>query len=139
MAYLGDVSIGLTTSYVYNALEVHYPKGAGILVLANPSGGIANFAGHLKLDKQPTPLTIVVPASKVSLMQQGRLVEYAEGMGTSFFYDYDDGIYYAYEAGTGNAWKITVTGASYTIEALGSGGGGGEPGAAGTRVSAFIY
>lgn len=48
----------------------------------------------------------------------------ADASGDWYFYDLDNGTYYASEVGSANAWGIVVSGSSATVTALSGGGGG---------------
>ena len=54
--------------------------------------------------------------------QEGTFVERAnvDGSGNAYAYDWDNGVYYAQQVGTGNTWQITVVGTVVTIIRLSS-------------------
>lgn len=61
-----------------------------------------------------------IPASgTVSLTQNGFPVDQQGGAGTVYFYDLDDGVYFATQADTGKVWRVDVTGATVTVTPIG--------------------
>ena len=45
---------------------------------------------------------------------------FVDTTGNAYSYDWDDGVYYAQQVGTGNTWQITVVGTVVTIIRLSS-------------------
>lgn len=45
---------------------------------------------------------------------------FVDDAGNAYAYDWDDGVYYAQQVGTGNTWQITVVGTVVTIIRLSS-------------------
>jgi len=45
---------------------------------------------------------------------------FVDTSGNAYAYDWDNGVYYAQQVGTGNAWQITVVGTTVTIIRLSS-------------------
>jgi len=54
--------------------------------------------------------------------QEGTFVQRSNvsDIGEASLYDVDDGVYYAQQIGTGNAWQLTVVGSTVTILRLSS-------------------
>ncbi|MBG6290806.1 hypothetical protein I5I61_25390 [Pseudomonas nitroreducens] len=74
-----------------------------------------------------------IPASgTVSLTQNGFPVDQQGGTGTVYFYDLDDGTYFATQADTGKVWRVDVAGATVTVTPV---GGGSAPT---THAAAFV-
>lgn len=105
MAYLGDISI--------------------CFPITKPSF----FLGQFTRTKQPTSVIITAtgatPGNAANLFtsagtQVGRVN--VDSAGEIHFYDLDDGGYNIYEVGTGNAWSVTVSGATVTIVRIASSG-----------------
>lgn len=63
---------------------------------------------------------VAIPASgTVSLTQNGFPVDQQGGSGTVYFYDLDDGTYFATHADTGKVWRVDVAGADVTVTPVG--------------------
>lgn len=134
MANLGDIGLAKGTQAVspYIALfafadRIHSLSDAARV---QPLTGKTLFAGPNSRNKPSTPFVILiedaVPSEAYLLSQRGVVADLprrAASNGDLKFYDLDDGVYVASSTASASAYRITVTGTSYTIDVLSGGGG----------------
>lgn len=74
--------------------------------------------------KKPVNVTVLAtgatPFANVVLTNKGLTTDLsrADGAGDVYFFDFDDGVYYAHEYETANTWRVTITGAVALVESL---------------------
>lgn len=69
--------------------------------------------------KEPGRAAAIPASGTVSLTQNGFPVDQQGGAGTVYFYDLDDGVYFATQADTGKVWRIDVAGGTVTVTPIG--------------------
>ena len=102
----------------------------GLTQAAPPTG---YFRSAFTLAKTPTNVIIHIDDALpyaggvqrnpvIFFTQYGTRVDqtFVDGSGNAYAYDWDDGVYYAQQVGTGNTWQITVVGTVVTIIRLSS-------------------
>lgn len=132
MADLGNCSVARGQPQTWDALGVTpytWPNVARAKASPNkvafaPLRGAQNDHLHVVVDIP------VAGTPYITVLQEGQWKAGARASGGhAYLYDFDDGIYYAHAAETGDTWRVTVSGASVTVVSLG--------GSAGTRSYAF--
>lgn len=120
MADLGNVSV--------QARPLLANQSMGVAPAAWPDVGLAvrvvpavRFAPLRGANKQPAGVTIDIPTSagRVVLLEAGQLVSIAQGVaGHTYFYDLNDGEYYAHTANGTGVWRVIVSGETANVTAL---------------------
>jgi len=87
------------------------------------------FLGQFTRNKQPTPVSIVVPGATpgnrmICTTNRGTYVDASDvsAAGIGRFHELDDGGYEVTEVGTGNKWTVSVTGSAVVVTRIASSG-----------------
>lgn len=139
MASLGDISKACAFGNPRYSMGIAggiWPSISRAMAVAHP----IKFGSEWGNIKKPVNVTVLLEdataLANVVLTNKGLTTDLAraDGAGDVYFYDFDDGIYYAHEFETANTWRVTITGATVLVEPVTTGGGG----VSGTRAYGFI-
>ncbi|WP_430317508.1 hypothetical protein [Pseudomonas nitroreducens] len=88
---------------------------------ARSAAPVARSTGNYftAVPKEPGRAAAIPASGTVSLTQNGFPVDQQGGSGTVYFYDLDDGTYFATHADTGKVWRVDVAGADVTVTPVG--------------------
>lgn len=132
MASLGD--IGLTHRHATTSAYSLIPVGDRIHSLSDAAAFVpislkVAFAAPNTRSKPSTPFTVIVedanPGENYVISRNGvpaDIPHRAEPSGELKFYDLDNGVHVVSSTASASAYRITVSGTSYTIEVLSGGG-----------------